>query len=672
MKFLRTFKRLAAVALMAAMLLALTPLSALAVEVTVNSFDDLNTAIAAANGTADGYRVNIVLNGDIAVSSTLWIEEGMIVTIQSATGSPFKLHGTNNSRVIGVSGPGDNKLAGELTLKNVIITDGRGDVGAGILVQAGGKLTLDAGAKVTGNGNAFSFDTDGKTVIDPNNYTTKGGGIRNETGGTVTIKAGAEISGNWAVIGGGISNSGTLIMDGGTISGNSAVWGGGVANESDFLDEDGKPGSGGFTQTGGDIETNKVYDLNQYGTKSEGWGAGVADFEGDHDGQSQHTGGTISNNTNEATGEPDDIVAGAKAYFKVTFDLGDGTASGGGDLEQSVEYSDSAVLPTDPVRTGYRFNGWDGDYTNVTSVRKITAKWIKTYTVTFNLAGGSASGTLVQTIDQGTNATPPTNLTRQGYTFTGWIGGSYTNVTSDQIITATWTANSGGGGGGGGGGGYTPPTPPSPSPSASASPSPSPTTIPDDDTPLGGKPWPIFEDVLADDWFYADVEYVYQNDIMNGTDATHFSPGEPLTRGMVATIIGRISAVDTTLFVGSRYDDVALGAYYTPYIEWGSDNGLLTGYGDGIFKPDQLVTRQEFAAIVGRYLNFLAKTLPTTRADAQFSDESDIAEYAAEFVHALYREGLFNGDDYGNFLPQSGTTRGQAAAVFHRLLEAIA
>lgn len=106
----------------------------------------------------------------------------------------------------------------------------------------------------------------------------------------------------------------------------------------------------------------------------------------------------------------------------------------------------------DPTRTNYVFIGWNtkADGTGETRTpnqaivksETIYAKWSQiTYTVTFDLAGGTRTGggALVQTVAHGSSATAPT-CTRLGYNFVGWSG-NYTNVTSDRTITAIWKAD---------------------------------------------------------------------------------------------------------------------------------------------------------------------------------------------------------------------------------------
>ena len=118
--------------------------------------------------------------------------------------------------------------------------------------------------------------------------------------------------------------------------------------------------------------------------------------------------------------------------YTVTFKDWDGSVL----KTQTVEEGSSATAPSDPTRNGYDFTGWDTNFNNITSNLNVTAQYsIKSYTVTFKDWNGTTLKT--ETVNHGSNATAPSNPTREGYEFTGWDV-SFNNVTSNLIVTAQY------------------------------------------------------------------------------------------------------------------------------------------------------------------------------------------------------------------------------------------
>ena len=144
-----------------------------------------------------------------------------------------------------------------------------------------------------------------------------------------------------------------------------------------------------------------------------------------------------------------ELVSGTT--YNVTFDLGNGTRSGGGALSQTVPEGSSALAPTVAPPAGYTFTGWNRAFSHVTSNLTVIAQYEvsneATYTVSFNLGSGTRSGggALSQTVTEGGAAIAPTVTPPTGYLFSGWSG-SFTNVTSNLSITAQYTESNTGSG----------------------------------------------------------------------------------------------------------------------------------------------------------------------------------------------------------------------------------
>ena len=129
--------------------------------------------------------------------------------------------------------------------------------------------------------------------------------------------------------------------------------------------------------------------------------------------------------------------------YTVTFTAGTHGIINSGTAVQMINYGGNATAPTTTANPGWTFTGWDTAFTNVTTNLTVTAQYSQiTYTVTFTSGthGIINSGTAVQTINYGGNATAPTTTANPGWTFTGWDT-AFTNVTSNLTVTAQYNIN---------------------------------------------------------------------------------------------------------------------------------------------------------------------------------------------------------------------------------------
>jgi cell division septation protein DedD len=175
-----------------------------------------------------------------------------------------------------------------------------------------------------------------------------------------------------------------------------------------------------------------------------------------------------------------------------------------------------------------------------------------------------------------------------------------------------------------------------------------------------------FIDVDKSAWYYNDVKYACENGLFFGTSDSEFSPRGPMTRGMLVTVLGRLSGVDAGNYKSTSFSDAALGQYYTPFIEWAKANGIAAGIGNNRFAPDTGVSRQELCAIVYRYAGFKGIELPATRDYKGFRDDSLREGYAKEATERLYKAGIIEGKGASVFDPKGPATRAEVAAILHR------
>lgn len=182
--------------------------------------------------------------------------------------------------------------------------------------------------------------------------------------------------------------------------------------------------------------------------------------------------------------------------------------------------------------------------------------------------------------------------------------------------------------------------------------------------------WP-FTDVRESDWFYPDVEKVYRAGVMRGTGGTLFSPEQPIDRAMAAAVIYRMAGSPAGP-VDSGFSDVRPGAYYTSAVAWCEGQGLIKGYGNGQYGPADLVTREQFAAILFRYAQKNADTADLAQGElTAFSDQAAVSPWARQAVRWAVGAGLLRGNANGTLEPIGAVTRAQAAAMLARFMEMI-
>ena len=182
-----------------------------------------------------------------------------------------------------------------------------------------------------------------------------------------------------------------------------------------------------------------------------------------------------------------------------------------------------------------------------------------------------------------------------------------------------------------------------------------------------------FVDVKASDWFYNDVKFAFTNNLMLGTSTQSmmFSPNLTLTRGMVVTVLYRVAGSPDVSGLSIPFDDVEEGKWYTDAIKWAKQNGIVSGYGNGKFGPEDNITRQEMAVMIINFQEFTGKKPADVNTERNFADDNDISSWAKEAVKKLTKQGMINGKPGNLFDPKGEATRAEFAAILHRFLESV-
>lgn len=177
-----------------------------------------------------------------------------------------------------------------------------------------------------------------------------------------------------------------------------------------------------------------------------------------------------------------------------------------------------------------------------------------------------------------------------------------------------------------------------------------------------------FTDVNEGDWFYDVVLYAYDNGLMTGVSATEFAPNQTTTRGMIVSMLARLEGV--TSAEGAGFADVAANDWYATAVNWAASVGVVNGYEDDTFRPNDAITREQMAAILYNYADYKGYDV-SARADlSDYADAASISSWAEDVLAWANAEGLINGMTATTIDPQGATTRAQTAAMFERFLTA--
>ena len=169
-------------------------------------------------------------------------------------------------------------------------------------------------------------------------------------------------------------------------------------------------------------------------------------------------------------------------------------------------------------------------------------------------------------------------------------------------------------------------------------------------------------------WAKENIQFVTRRGLFMGTGQGCFSPNEVLSRGMFVTALGRLAGVEPE-GQASSFQDVADASYYAPYITWAAQNGIVSGTGADVFRPEQPISREEMAVMMKRFAEKTGKVMHLSPKAGTFSDQNQIAPWAREAVQEMQQAGILSGKRLGRFDPTGATTRAEAAAVLERFVK---
>ena len=185
----------------------------------------------------------------------------------------------------------------------------------------------------------------------------------------------------------------------------------------------------------------------------------------------------------------------------------------------------------------------------------------------------------------------------------------------------------------------------------------------------GGNLGGTFADVDPAAWYYKAVGYVLKEGLMNGVSAKHFSPDGTFTRAMLCQVFYNMAGRPAVTATG-RFSDLEDGRWYCDAVAWATETGLVLGYGNGCFGPDDALTREQLAVVLYRYEQTCGGGLTGDPAEKvpDFKDAGQISPWAAEAMQWCVIKTILSGRGDGALDPQGTATRAETAQVLMNYL----
>ena len=174
-----------------------------------------------------------------------------------------------------------------------------------------------------------------------------------------------------------------------------------------------------------------------------------------------------------------------------------------------------------------------------------------------------------------------------------------------------------------------------------------------------------FSDVAEGKWYTESVLQMSELGAVTGFPDGTFQPDGIVTRAQVANVLFKLSGGIPVNYL-MTFSDVSQGAWYAEGIRWAASQKIATG-ADGMFRPNDPVTRQDLAVMLDRWQQAQGAELDQTGEAPAFADNDQIAAYAAESVYRMQKAGIINGID-GSFQPKGTATRAQLCKMLAGLV----
>lgn len=177
-----------------------------------------------------------------------------------------------------------------------------------------------------------------------------------------------------------------------------------------------------------------------------------------------------------------------------------------------------------------------------------------------------------------------------------------------------------------------------------------------------------FSDVPASSWYSDAVDFASSRELFSGTSAATFSPEVSMTRGMLTQVLYSLEN-NPEITSTAAFTDVSSQDWYASAVNWAAGEGVVTGYEDGSFGANDVITREQLAVMLYRYAQTAGYDTSASTDLSGYSDAGQISSYAAQALAWANAEGLISGTSDTTLSPTASATRAQVATILMRFCQ---
>lgn len=181
----------------------------------------------------------------------------------------------------------------------------------------------------------------------------------------------------------------------------------------------------------------------------------------------------------------------------------------------------------------------------------------------------------------------------------------------------------------------------------------------------------IFRDVPSTYWAAQSIATMTQQNLISGYSDGTFRPDKPLTREEAASLFSKLINEPSAVMISSTFSDITSDRWSALAIEAVARKNIISGYGDNTYRPEQFMSRQEFAVVADNYLHYLGYETqdPTILDNIAYSDQKFVASWAQDAVRELASLHFLHYNPRNLFNPEKYITRAEATEITYRMTQ---